>query len=291
MACDSPFWVLPKGHPEKVPVPCGRCPPCKKRRVDGWVFRLLQEQNVHSDSHFVTLTYDTAHVPISQNGWLTLIKRDVQLYFKRLRKMLPNATIKYYAAGEYGSDNLRPHYHAIIFGVSDQEFFYKAWQVDGVPIGSVHVGQVSGDSIGYTMKYIDKSNTKPVVKGWTAFVGRDDRVREFALMSKGLGKNYVTDAVKRFHWADYSRLYITRPDGVKIAMPRYFKDRIYNADDGGMQLSLIREAVAKQEAEQYKRFQSLTKNWPDSYDYGRYLDDARMQRYKRFYSQLKPRSL
>jgi len=291
MACDSPYHVTPKGATSALPVPCGRCPPCKKRRVDGWVFRLLQEQDCHKTAHFVTLTYNTAQVPVSPNGWMTLCKSDVPKYMKRLRKSLPGVTIKYYAAGEYGSTNLRPHYHIILFGVPDVKYIEDSWSIDGVPLGVTHVGDVSGDSIAYCMKYIDKSNPNGLFKGWIPYVGRDDRVREFALMSKGLGSSYVTDQVKRYHHQDYGRLFLTHRDGMKIAMPKYYRKLIYDADDGGYQLSIIQAAVAENSEKEYQKF--LSYNYPPEYTFDAFLDDCRRARYQSFYSRqnLKTRSL
>ena len=54
------------------------------------------------------------------------------------------------------------------------------------------------------------------------------RQREFRLMSKGMGAAYITDQMKRWHLQDLgNRMYIPLMDGKKIAMPRYYKDRIY----------------------------------------------------------------
>lgn len=240
MSCQSPFWKLPAGGLREVPVPCGRCPPCKKRRVDAWVFRLMQEEKRHKYAHFVTLTYDTDHVPISPNGFMTLDKDAFPLFMKRLRKLCPDAPLRYYACGEYGSENRRPHYHAIIFGCSDSERFFKAWSLDGVPFGSVHVGQVSGDSIAYTMKYIDKPKHYSVH-------GRDDRVHEFALMSKGMGENYITPAIKKYHTDDLSRNYLTVLGGHKIALPRYYRERLFTPDQLEDQRMLADEERLKRE--------------------------------------------
>jgi len=176
MKCDSPFYVLPKAALEKVPVPCGRCPPCKRRRVDSWVFRLLQEELTHETAHFVTLTYDTRSVPISPNGFMTLDRGEFPRFMKRLRKLTTNK-LKYYMCGEYGTQRSRPHYHAIIFGVPKDSLYFDAWSLGGNSLGNVVVGTVTGDSIAYTMKYIDKST-------WKQKHGRDDRVPEFSLMSK-----------------------------------------------------------------------------------------------------------
>lgn len=283
MACDSPFYVRPKGGLKDVPVPCGRCPPCKKRRVDGWVFRLMQEDKVSTSSHFITLTYDPDHVPISGNGFMTLDKSEFPRYMKRLRKLCPNVTLKYYACGEYGSKNRRPHYHAIIFNVPDVQFFFDAWSLDGVNFGTVHVGDVSGDSVAYTMKYIDKSTFKP-------FHGRDDRVPEFALMSKGLGVSYLTPAIKAYHLADYSRLFLTKDGGHKIALPRYYRERIYVDDDSGYQRSIIEQAMLDKDAVNYEFFEKRFKHI-GGYNYDMFVYSQRMARYISFYSNQKLRNV
>lgn len=184
MICDTPFWVLPKAAFDKVPVPCGRCPPCKHRRVNSWVFRLEREADTSTSAHFVTITYDTFSVPISENGFMTLKKEDIQNFFKRLRK-LTDEKIKYYVVGEYGTQNKRPHYHAIIFNVSDTALYSKAWTLDGRQLGTIHVGKVQSDSIAYTLKYIDKQSFKKNHN-------RDDRLPEFPLMSKKLGENFLS---------------------------------------------------------------------------------------------------
>lgn len=283
MACDTPFWVLPKGATQSVPVPCGRCPPCKKRRVDGWVFRLLQEEKRSSAAKFVTLTYAPHSVPVSSHGFMTLDKSDLQKYFKRLRKALPGVNIKYYACGEYGSQNHRPHYHAIIFNVADDNAIFHAWSLDGKAIGQVQIGTVTGDSIAYTMKYIDNST-------WKMKHGRDDRVPEFAVMSKGLGDNYVTPAIIDYHHDDYSRLYLTVPGGFRVAMPKYYKDRIYNADDGGHQRWLIQTAMLDAESQNRVNYIAKYGNNPN-YTYEQYVESQKLGRYRSFYSQPNSRNL
>lgn len=283
MKCDTPIYVMPKAGYERVPVPCGKCPPCKMRRVNSWVFRLLEEEKVSSSSHFVTLTYDTRFVPISDNGFMTLVKKDFQLYMKRLRKLCVGRELKYYAVGEYGSKNKRPHYHAIIFNCPNFEFFADAWSLDGVPIGGVHVGSVSGDSIAYTMKYIDK-------QGDFRAHSRDDRLKEFALMSKGLGKSYLTCSVVNYHKADISRLYVTRPGGFKSAMPKYYRDRIYTEQEKINQVVLIQSAVSEQERKDYDAFyEAYGDNSPYSYETS--VDLKKHARYSRFYKQIKDRKL
>lgn len=227
-SCITPFTKKNTMKGETIPLPCGKCPECRKRAISAWSFRLMQEDRVSTSSHFITLTYDTANVPISRNGFMELSKRDIQLFFKRLRKALSSGRVagsevghkdhpplKYFAVGEYGGKTLRPHYHLVLFNV-DISFISPAWN-----LGHVHYGIVSGASVGYTLKYMMKDSK----------IGKhrnDDRVREFRLMSKGLGERYLTPEMIKWHHEDINnRMYCNLQDGKKIAMPRYYKNKIY----------------------------------------------------------------
>ena len=175
-ACITPMTIRHKYTGEWHTFPCGKCLQCLKRRASAWSFRLMQEEKRSDSGLFVTLTYDTRSVPITENGFMTLQKQDVQKFFKRLRKLLPGAKIKYYACGEYGGHTLRPHYHIILFN-ADAASVASAWSLDGTPIGHIHYGLVTGASVGYTLKYMMKPAIIPMHS-------RDDRVKEFSLMSK-----------------------------------------------------------------------------------------------------------
>lgn len=201
-------------------VPCNRCPKCIARRTSAWSFRLMQEERQSSSAHFITLTYDTRFVPINNTGLLDLQKRDLQLFFKRLRKSQSDnrtSNIKYYAVGEYGGETQRPHYHAIIFN-AQLELIQPAW-----PLGNIFNGEkgVTGASVGYTLKYMCKN--KKQQKWWLA-----GRQKEFGVMSKGLGVSYLNKENADWHLADpEKRMYCNLTDGKKISMPRYYKDKLY----------------------------------------------------------------
>lgn len=191
----------------------------------------MQQDKDSKTAHFITLTYDTDHVPISKNGFLTLSKgqqSDLTLFFKRLRKAHDNLyrklrvcpeerePIKYYACGEYGSKTQRPHYHILVFNCFI-ELIDKAWG-----LGEVHYGTVTDASVGYTLKYMTKPGKIPMH-------ARDDRQKEFSVMSKGIGIGYLKGKMPAWHKrALDERLYIPILDGKKIAMPRYYKDKIYS---------------------------------------------------------------
>lgn len=172
--CYSPITLKQTSDRNGATVPCSKCAACVARRTSAWSFRLMQQDKIAQSSLFITLTYDTTTVPITERGWMSLSKRDLQLFFKRLRKAessMGKSQLKYYAVGEYGTRTRRPHYHVILFN-SQIEKVQSAWDK-----GQVHYGQVSGASVGYTLKYMSKPKTIPLHKN-------DDRQPEFALMSK-----------------------------------------------------------------------------------------------------------
>ena len=105
-----------------IPVPCGKCVSCKCDYSRDWSNRMILELQDHDEAIFLTLTYNDDHLPLSPQGYPTLVKRDVQLFFKRLRRHLGDKRIRYYLAGEYGSSTHRPHYHAIIYGIGISTF-------------------------------------------------------------------------------------------------------------------------------------------------------------------------
>lgn len=239
-----------------VTVPCGHCEKCVKRRQSAWSFRLLQEEKVCTSSIFLTLTYGTQKVPITKNGFMTLHKKDAQNFMKRLRKAHPNtARLKYYLVGEYGGKTYRPHFHMILFN-ADIKHIQPAWNQ-----GQIHYGKVEAASVGYALKYMCKA------KGSRIPLHRnDDRLPEFALMSKGLGLSYLTEKMIAWHHDDEdNRMYCNLTDGKKISMPRYFKQKIYS-DEQRKKIGLATRA--RQEEKENKERANF------SGDYDRYRATA-----------------
>lgn len=283
MSCPTPFYVKnPRvgqvGQPETLPLPCGRCPDCKRRRVAGWSFRLRMEDKQSEGSHFITLTYDPSVVPISPKGYMTLNPRDLTLFWKRLRKA--GVKFKYYAVGEYGTNRARPHYHAIVFlthAMSVVDFHIqvqKAWD-----LGTTDVGTVTGASVAYTLKYIDKESRIPMHKN-------DDRVKEFSRSSNGLGANYLTTNVVDYHKSNLDKNYVLQ-DGHKIAMPRYYRDRILSDDLKAKQRVFIQAAADEAD----KKARDYHTNIGSTIPYEVAKAQSLEIDYQRFYQNQKPRDL
>lgn len=230
-------------------VPCGKCPECMKRKSDAWQFRLMQEEKSSTSAYFITLTYDTDFLPLTETGWPTLDKKHFPSFMKRLRSWHPkNTPIKYYAVGEYGSQFMRPHYHAIIFNVNI-DYLQRAWTDTETlkPIGIVDVGTVGPASVAYVTNYLHKGRMIPAHPG-------DDRQPEFSLMSKGLGKNYLTPAIEQYHKADLTRTYVTLPGGVKSAMPRYYRERLFSPGEKAYQARELSESAEEAELKKFRDY-------------------------------------
>lgn len=241
MACSSPYYK--KFDNETIPLPCGKCGSCKIRRVNQWVFRLRVEAQKSASSHFVTLTYNNKNLPRTPNGYKTLESKHLTDFFKRLRYYEKDSKIRYFACGEYGTNTSRPHYHIILFNLLDKQNLLKAWEY-----GNIDIGLVEKNSIAYVLKYIDKE--KKVGKHQ-----RDDRKREFQVMSKGLGKDYLTPAQKRYHRTNPDRNYVMDIYGNKIPLPRYYVKEIYKKDPAAAEnrKKIIKKKVEEIEQKHIKR--------------------------------------
>lgn len=226
-----------------VEIPCGQCLGCRIQYSRQWANRCMLELQYHKSSYFVTLTYDDLHIPIARdpetgetNGIGTLCKRDFQLFMKRLRKQTCQE-LRYFAAGEYGSETRRPHYHAIIFGLelddlqvykrSPQGFtYYNSKTVQDVwPNGYAVVADVSWETCAYTARYIVKKLRGPEA----AFYVKYHLEPEFSLMSRkpGLARKYFDEhpGIYDFDFINIS----TEKKGLKFRPPRYF-DQLYDLD-------------------------------------------------------------
>lgn len=208
-------------------VPCGRCAFCCATRRSDWATRLEYEARLHLSKKFITLTYADPHLTW-KHGKSQLVKSDVQKWFKRVRKL--GYSIRYYAVGEYGSTTFRPHYHVLLFGDVPDDVIRSSWQ-----FGQVHIGTVTQASVNYCLGYMVNG------KAWQM---QHYRVRPFALMSKGLGKNYLSKEMIAWHKSNRKNYVLV--DGVKRHLPRYYKIKIFSKID------LVRIAVRDQK-EVFKR--------------------------------------
>lgn len=146
-------------------LPCGRCVGCRLEQSRQWAVRIMHENSLHERSCFITLTYDEVHLPPD----LSLDVAVWQKFAKRMRKEL--GSFRFFHAGEYGSVNFRPHYHAIIFGhdfsfdrmqgniSSSSPLFVSPTLQRLWPYGHHSIGDVTFESAAYVARYVLKKVT------------------------------------------------------------------------------------------------------------------------------------
>lgn len=117
------FYFIDKDgcfYPAYLCVPCGKCELCKEKKSMEYVTRCAIETYYSKTIPlFITLTY--ANEPL-----VGLVKRDVQLFLKRLRIKLQRdfdwkLPLRYFLVGEYGKHH-RAHYHMLLWNFPTSHF-------------------------------------------------------------------------------------------------------------------------------------------------------------------------
>lgn len=240
-----PCSGIPAVYPD-INVPCGHCVGCRLDKSRQWADRMMLELDHSKTAIFVTLTYDPLNVPVAcslDDGSVlfTLNKRDVQLFMKRLRRSFDGREIRFYLAGEYGSQTHRPHYHAILFGLSLADFpdiqpvsknsfgqflyssqkMYEIWK-----LGNVALAEVSWQTCAYVARYCVKKLCDDVSRETYESFGVQP---EFALMSRkpGIAGFY---ALEHPELIERSKQYFSDPNGVSprtsCQTPKFVFDKL-----------------------------------------------------------------
>lgn len=196
-----------------VEAACGTCLGCRIDKSNEWANRCLMEAKTSKQTPwFITLTYESAPKELQ--------KRDLQLFFKRLRNKYGEG-IRYFACGEYGGKTLRPHYHAIIFNWKPEDLkpitekFYKSDELTRIwGMGYTTIREADKTTMAYTARYASKKMLMKLPEG---------KEKPFLLMSRrpGIGSEYMKTNQKTTERT--GRIYIKSEDKVIQTLPRYAK--------------------------------------------------------------------
>lgn len=250
MQCVHPFFL----RKEQMYVPCGHCVACRIAKSREWSIRLLGELNYWISACFLTLTYDELHVPLS------LKKRDLQLFWKRLRKAVEPRKIKYFSCGEYGETYGRPHYHAIVFGVdwNDEDVINRCWNK-----GFIKLGGVTSKSISYVTSYVMKKWSKDEEKKQYEECGME---APFQLVSQGLGLRFACDNREQLQ-DDLGTTF----NGKRVGLPRYYVRKL--DIDTDIMREISKSANAEKVARICRRLGCAETVFKERYDYQTYRGD------------------
>lgn len=219
---------------EKLSIPCGSCFGCRQEYRRQWTVRCMMEYSMSDLSSFVTLTYDEEHNPHN------LSYRDLQLFFKRLRKEFDH--VRYYACGEYGAKMVRPHYHGVLFNVHfvDRVFhgsssgfdLFRSPTLERLwPFGFSTIGDVTYESCAYVTGYVLKKMHRFVSHEYIHPETGEYLQPEFVVMSRrpGIGASFL-ERFKAETLRDDS-VYI---GGQTMMPPRFFLSRLTEAEQAGL---------------------------------------------------------
>jgi len=248
------FSRLPGRLYVALPLPCGKCIGCRMEYARQWAIRCVHEAELHENNCMVTLTYNDEHLP--DDG--SLRPQDVTLWLKRLRKSFPEIKIRYFLAGEYGSQLSRPHYHVLLFGIdfADEINYHKKDKRPPISelketwkLGHVHVTPLTIETASYVARYCLKKQTDEI-----QYTNKESGVilhREYTRMSRrdGIGAAWLAQNHADTYKDD------TIIVGQKISRPpRYYDKRTLKikGDDA------LSETKARRIEESYRRRENST---------------------------------
>ena len=190
---------------------------------------------------FLTLTYNDEHLP--KDGGLDI--KHLQDFMKELRRhpLYQHQKLRYLACGEYGPENLRPHYHLCVFGLKFDDMYpwkennghiwYRSPTLEKIwKKGFATIGDVTLQSAGYVARYIMKKVVGEAAEDHYRRVdletGETWQVRpDFVTVSNRPGLGY--EWFEKF-WRDcYPKDHIML-EGKKFPIPRYY-DKLLEKKD------------------------------------------------------------
>lgn len=229
-------WLGEKMGLESFNLPCGKCPECLKDYYTQWATRGSRELSFWPSSLFITLTYNDENLPKNQS----LNKKHIQDFIKRIKRKF-NSTkenpIRQTYCGEYGTKNLRPHYHAILYNLdfldkkkhylsdSGHQVFTSKQLSELWTYGHSEFGYATPASIAYLYKYILKKKT------------RKEKLKPLSLEIDGITYDVEHEFIESsrnpgigafFKDSDSFRKGYLTVNGQKTKIPKYFMEHLKN---------------------------------------------------------------
>lgn len=239
---------------QPITIPCGKCIGCRLDYSRQWANRCVLESKCYDEeeSTFLTLTYDDYHLTYDdESGEPSLKPKDLQDFIKRFREKvgrLYDKEIRFYACGEYGDEDNRPHFHVLLFGFAFPDLKYKGTSKSGEALytskfldevwqrkGYCWIGECTWKTCAYTARYVMK---KQKGKGSADFYKERGISPEFVRMSlkPGIGKPYFDKYKDKIYRNDE----IIIPNGGMVITskpPPYF-DRLLERENPKLMASI-----------------------------------------------------
>lgn len=230
--------MIPDERVKWVPVPCGKCMECTKKKSREWSIRLQEEIKTEENGIFVTLTFsDESIAEISKdiNG-LKGYDLDNEIATIATRRFLERWRKKYKKSvrhwlvtelGHNGTENIHMHGFIWVNNMNKKDArneIEKIWKYGWIYPQEKDLSKnyVSERTINYSVKYINKI---------------DEKHKEYkpkVLTSAGIGSNYLkrSDAEKnKYAGKGKTREYYKTKQGKKVGLTTYYRNNIYTEQE------------------------------------------------------------
>lgn len=236
-------------------IPCGKCLGCKLDKASEWATRCYYESKQWKNNCFITLTYNNENLKSE-----SLVKRDIQLFLKKLRKDYQGIEsriwkeqeeypIRYFYSGEYGGKRGRPHFHIGIFNWIPPDLKFWKWSKDKNPMYRSDIiekkwekGFVIIEHMNYeTATYIARYTVKKLFKEKCHYQERD-LVPEFIETSRkgGIGYQIMEKPTEFEKLKANMGIWIHNRKGARLAkIPNFIRDKWRHHIDEDEQMNYL----------------------------------------------------
>lgn len=238
-------------------VACQHCFACALNYSAEWATRIMLEAKKYKNNFWVTLTYDQDHLPIATEltfndeifenvgdikwGEGCLVPEHMDTFLDSLRKHLARKYkhngVKYYYAGEYGTETHRPHYHIVLMNcpLDITQFYdthidvnYKAhWKSHELERywdkGMIDICELEWSDAAYTARYCAKKLFK---KTSDRQYYEEGKKPEFVRMSKDIGMDYFTENVEKIYKLDGLVAKTVKGNVTQVKPPRAYDKKL-----------------------------------------------------------------
>ena len=234
---------------KKVPIGCGQCMECRKKKSREWTARLMEEIKENKNGKMVTLTFSNESIKHLIETAKTKDKKDrnlkiegtplkelkgyeldnaiataaTRLFMERWRKKHKKSLRHWFVTelGHNGTENI--HIHGIVWTDEDWEEIRSKWGYGFMyPFTEEQKRKnyVSEQTINYIVKYVTKIDRNH--EGYKSKI----------LTSAGIGKEYTETRaaeLNKYKAGKTQEEYRTK-QGYKIGLPIYWRNKIYTEE-------------------------------------------------------------
>jgi len=227
--------IVPHMQDERVgyvPIACGRCMDCMRKKSNEWRIRLMEDIRDHKNGKFITLTfsnesYTELNKQVKGHGYErdnNIAKLAVRRFLERWRKK-NKKSVRHWLITELGHGHTEHlHLHGIIYA-DDVNEIEKTWRYGfvwkGKMVRGALVNYVGEKTINYIIKYVTKIDVK------------HKTYKPVILCSPGIGGNYVKRKDfqnNRYKPGETKETYTLR-NGREMQLPIYLRNKAYTEEE------------------------------------------------------------